>query len=226
MTLRRERFLPALLIAVSVLTLGGIAGARVPDASGVIHACYSPSLGTLRLIDTESSTQSGCRAKEQPIDWNVQGRQGPPGPQGPIGPVGRQGPAGQAGPQGPVGPAGPSGEAGPAGPPGQQGPAGPPGERGPEGPEGPAGISGWEVRRADMALPTDTNFGSQIATCSDTAKVLGGGYMLEPYDTELRVVFSRPADDGNGWLVGVSAGSRGSTAPAHLEVWAICASAG
>jgi hypothetical protein len=77
-----------------------------------------------------------------------------------------------------------------------------------------------------MVLPTDTNFGSQIAACSETDKVLGGGYTLSPYDTELRVVFTRPADNGSGWWVGVSAGSRGSTTPAQLEVWAICASAG
>ena len=94
MARRHERFLPALVIAVSVLTLGGIAGARVPDAGGVIHACYSSSLGTMRVIDTEIMPQRGCRAQEQALEWNAKGRDGEQGPPGPVGPAGEQGPPG------------------------------------------------------------------------------------------------------------------------------------
>jgi hypothetical protein len=88
---------------------------------------------------------------------------------------------------------------------------------------GPPGVAGWNVRYEDLAIPIDTNFSSAAAFCAETQNVLGGGYILSPYDTELRVVFSRPFDEGKGWWVAVSAGSGGSSAPAHLEVWAICA---
>jgi hypothetical protein len=60
----RERLWQFLCVTVLALTLGGIAGAAVPDAGGVIHACYNASLGSLRIIDTEVMTQRGCRGQE------------------------------------------------------------------------------------------------------------------------------------------------------------------
>lgn len=95
MARRRHGFWRSMVATVALLiVLAGVAMASVPDVSGVIHACYSPSLGTLRVIDTEATTQRGCRAQEQPLDWNVQGRQGQQGPTGPTGPQGKQGPPG------------------------------------------------------------------------------------------------------------------------------------
>src|SRR5487761_2620928 len=39
----------ALAILASALA-AGTAGATIPDASGVIHGCYNPALGTVRVI--------------------------------------------------------------------------------------------------------------------------------------------------------------------------------
>jgi hypothetical protein len=98
-----------------------IVHATIPDSAGVIHACYSKSGGSLRVIDRSVTS---CGQNETELTWN---NVGPRGPQGLPGPQGPQGPAGPQGPEGPTGPAGPQGPAGPEGP---QGPAGPSGEGG------------------------------------------------------------------------------------------------
>jgi hypothetical protein len=52
--------------------------AGIPDADGVIHACYKTQNGTLRVIDDAVET---CDARnETPLNWNQTGPQGPPGP--------------------------------------------------------------------------------------------------------------------------------------------------
>ena len=94
-----------LLIAVALLALaGGIAYASIPDAAGVIHACYRTDSGAVRLIDVPDQT---CLDGEVAIQWNIRGDIGPAGPPGATGPAGPPGETGPTGPQGPAGPAGP-----------------------------------------------------------------------------------------------------------------------
>jgi hypothetical protein len=84
------------LVLVAALTLAalaaGVAWASIPDGTGTIHACYSPSDKTLRVIDT-----GGCAKGETPVSWGqnaIQGAQGSQGNPGPPGATGLQGPAG------------------------------------------------------------------------------------------------------------------------------------
>lgn len=63
-------------LAGFTLGLGGMAVASIPDANGVIHACYLKKGGALRLIDRPSHH---CHQDENHIKWNVRGRQGPSG---------------------------------------------------------------------------------------------------------------------------------------------------
>jgi hypothetical protein len=109
------------------------AHATIPDANGVIHACYTKSTGGLHIIDDSVTT---CKSGETSLTWSVQG------PQGPEGATGATGPAGPAGAAGPAGPTGATGPAGPAGPTGAMGPAGPAGATGATGPAGPTGPPG------------------------------------------------------------------------------------
>jgi hypothetical protein len=65
-----------------LVAAGGLAGqtalAAIPDSSGVIHGCYSPSRnGSLRVIDTEANQK--CKATEVGLTWNQAGPQGDPG---------------------------------------------------------------------------------------------------------------------------------------------------
>lgn len=145
--------------ATGAILAGGVALAEAQH-TGVIHACANPT-GQVRLVDESDE----CRRREEPVQWNIRGEQGPPGvpgdpgpagprgapgeqgpagpagPQGDPGPAGAQGPQGEQGPEGAEGPAGPVGPAGPQGAPGPEGAQGPQGERGPAGPAGPAGAS-------------------------------------------------------------------------------------
>jgi hypothetical protein len=83
------------LISVAVAALGGgVAYATIPDAGGVIHACYRTDSGAVRLIDAPDQR---CLDGEAATDWNVRGPTGPTGPAGPPGPAGSQGPPGLAG---------------------------------------------------------------------------------------------------------------------------------
>jgi hypothetical protein len=91
------------------LVCAGVAGAvlerpsGIPDASGVIHACYrahGPSVGTVRVLPAADA----CKSSEQPLAWSQtgpQGATGAAGPQGAPGPAGAAGAAGAAGSQGP-----------------------------------------------------------------------------------------------------------------------------
>jgi len=121
--MKRSKWQARVLLALAGagVAAGGIAFATIPDGSGVIHACYSKSGGSLRVID---SSVTSCGQNETALTWNNAGPRGPqgvPGPQGPVGPAGPQGPEGATGPAGPQGPAGPEGAQGPAGPSGEGG---------------------------------------------------------------------------------------------------------
>ena len=67
----------ALAGGVLGLSVGGIAYATIPGASGVISACYQTQAGELRVIDAEAGAK--CRAGETPLSWNQAGQQGQPG---------------------------------------------------------------------------------------------------------------------------------------------------
>jgi hypothetical protein len=79
------------MLVVAGLT-AGIAWAAIPDGTGLIHACYSTSDKSLRVVDS-----AGCMKNELPVSWTqnaVQGLQGPPGNQGSKGDTGSRGAAG------------------------------------------------------------------------------------------------------------------------------------
>jgi hypothetical protein len=104
--------------AVVVMLVAGVLGAgtavalgSVPDATGVIHACYQYTVtggqtepaatAYLRVIDPANQTCNTAAAgpPERELDWNASGPQGPQGvsgPQGPQGATGLQGPPGSA----------------------------------------------------------------------------------------------------------------------------------
>jgi hypothetical protein len=153
--------LTALIVGVgAALALVSVSAAAIPDAGGVIHACYDNQSGSVRIIDSAGGNPKGCGNKEIALTWNQQGLQGPVGPPGPQGPkgdigatgaTGAQGEKGDTGATGPAGPAGPQGDkgetgavgpAGPAGPAGAQGEKGATGATGPAGPQGPKGDTG------------------------------------------------------------------------------------
>lgn len=81
--------------ACVLLALGAVlnlpAQAAIPDASGVITACYNAATGGLRVIDP---VVASCRTAEVALQWSVQGPQGPAGATGATGSTGAQGPAG------------------------------------------------------------------------------------------------------------------------------------
>ena len=81
----------ALLLAAAALPHE--TAAAIPDAAGVIHACYNAVNGALRVIDT---AVAGCRTGETPLQWNAQGAPGLPGADGAPGAPGPQGPPGVA----------------------------------------------------------------------------------------------------------------------------------
>jgi hypothetical protein len=85
-----------IMIALAVMTAGGLAYATIPSASGnLIHVCFKQadavkSNGTpVTIIDRDSG--ASCKEGYTDLAFNQQGAQGAPGPQG------EQGPAGPAG---------------------------------------------------------------------------------------------------------------------------------
>ena len=211
---RRSRTRPWWLVAGAVgagfALAGGVAVASIPDASGVIHACY-PSTGILRVVDTGKATK--CPKGETPLTWSQTGQTGPSGAtgaQGPTGPAGQQGPTGQSGPQGQKGDTGPQGAVGAtglAGAPGPKGDTGDPGtdgaqgQTGPTGPTGPAGPPGptgsGAVKLANptpqqVTVPAGTQQTVDV-TCPAGAVAIGGGY-----GTNLTVLESIGVAKGGG----------------------------
>ena len=90
---RKRGWMVASVVGVAVLAAAvGVARAAIPDANGVIHACYSKKGGVLRVSDS-----GACDRGRIPLSWNQAGVQGPAGPAGPPGPAGPTGSAGSAG---------------------------------------------------------------------------------------------------------------------------------
>src|SRR4051812_43672488 len=87
---RRRLVRIGLTVCLLTLAMGTNALASVPDPSGVIHGCYLKSLGSVRIIDTD--TDQHCTRLEAAITWNQTGPAGVPGPQGPVGAIGPVGP--------------------------------------------------------------------------------------------------------------------------------------
>jgi hypothetical protein len=106
--LRRSGWIAA-TVAAGLGLGGGIAYAVIPSADGVIHACYVPSSGAIRVVNADAGR---CNASETALDWN---QQGPKGDKGDTGPAGPAGPTGATGATGPTGATGATGPAGPAG---------------------------------------------------------------------------------------------------------------
>lgn len=88
---QRRRSLPGghlfragLVAAFLVVAVGANAYASIPDANGVIHACYDHGSGNLRIIDptVKDKHQSQCDKPETALSWSQTG------PQGLIGPAG------------------------------------------------------------------------------------------------------------------------------------------
>lgn len=87
MTISKKHLVIGLVLALALIAVQGVGAAD----GEIIYACAN-ARGIIRMVDDTAS----CLASETPLQWNVQGEQGPPGPQGPQGPEGSQGPAGLA----------------------------------------------------------------------------------------------------------------------------------
>jgi hypothetical protein len=77
-----KRTTKSAVLAASVLLAlaAGAAYATIPDAQGVIHACYDNQSGQVRIVDTAPNPlPKGCGAKESAISWNQTGPAGPAG---------------------------------------------------------------------------------------------------------------------------------------------------
>lgn len=105
-----KRKLVVALAAASLVGIGAVAYASIPDSGGVIHGCYSNLTGALKVIDT--SAGQSCNGIQTPLNWNQTGPAGPQGPTGPTGPTGATGATGPAGAPGAVGATGPQGPSG------------------------------------------------------------------------------------------------------------------
>ncbi len=114
------------LAGVLAAITASVSFAAIPDAGGVIHACYNaegsnPS-GALRVIDTASTANTAkCQRYEKPLNFNQTGPAGAQGIQGAKGLPGSNGTNGTNGTDGTNGTNGIDGARGPAGPPGSAG---------------------------------------------------------------------------------------------------------
>lgn len=63
---RALSLLAGVVIAVGALATGALASrsAKIPDANGLIHGCYSTATGNLRV------TSGSCHPGERPLSWN------------------------------------------------------------------------------------------------------------------------------------------------------------
>src|ERR1700756_4434830 len=90
----------AVLLGAAVVFCVGVAGAAptggasssIQGKEGVLHGCYAPNTGQLRLIDTAKG--QSCAPPQIAVEWN---RTGPAGPQGPAGSAGKHGAPGAQG---------------------------------------------------------------------------------------------------------------------------------
>ena len=159
-------YLSKKLVAVAVVIVAAVAGsaafAAIPGAGGVIHACYTKSGGSIRVID---AGVTNCKSTETSLDWNQQGQPGVAGPQGIQGATG------------PKGDTGAKGDAGPQGIPGPQGPKGDTGATGATGPQGPKGDTGSGVLKTIAGLVSDAGT-LQIGSGVTSSKADTGDYVL------------------------------------------------
>ncbi len=103
MKVPRARFHGARLGTLAIVMLAVAAAAAgiarstssepIPDAQGVIHACYKKPIGPVNIVYSAAN----CGPGQLPIEWNQTGVQGPQGEPGPQGPQGPQGPPGADG---------------------------------------------------------------------------------------------------------------------------------
>jgi hypothetical protein len=150
-TTHRSKVLIGITAGIGLVVAGGtVANAIIPEADGVITACYS-SNGNLRVV----SAAGDCKNNEKALTWNRTGPQGilgevgPAGPQGEIGPAGPTGETGDTGPEGPQGDKGDTGDTGQQGVKGDTGDTGAPGEQGPGGEKGDTGDTGQQGVKGD-----------------------------------------------------------------------------
>jgi hypothetical protein len=82
----RSRLSYATVAATGAVVLGvtGLSIAAIPSSTGVIHACYKKSNGTIRVV--KAGTRCGKSATA--LSWNREGVPGAPGPKGVAGPKG------------------------------------------------------------------------------------------------------------------------------------------
>jgi hypothetical protein len=89
--LGRKTLLAVLALAVLAAAAAGIARSTgtelIPDANGVIHACYKKPIGDVKIVRSAAD----CGPGHAPIEWSQAGPQGPKGDPGPPGPAGASG---------------------------------------------------------------------------------------------------------------------------------------
>jgi hypothetical protein len=215
-----KRPTPAFVVAVVALVLAaaGVTWASIPDANGVIHACYTKSGGALNVID---SSTTKCRTNQTELSWNQAGQPGLVWRGGwtsannyaPNDAVSYQGGSykavfsnsndpppspnwlllAQKGDQGATGAAGATGATGPPGPQGDQGPAGP---VGPQGPAGPAG--GMTQIYTAFAGGVEVGVGGRSTEQITSVTVPAGNYYLSAHVSMRNDVDSE--QDNSCWL--------------------------
>lgn len=86
-----------ILLAALAATVSVVAGVALAASSGegtnTIYGCKHPSGGWLRQV----AGPDGCRRRETPLSWNIEGPKGEPGAPGPAGPTGPKGDKGDPG---------------------------------------------------------------------------------------------------------------------------------
>src|SRR5947209_20620982 len=78
----RKPALAGLVAVASSLALTGNTYASVPDAGGVIHACYNGSQVPSGLLILDTAKMAKCPGGQTNLTWNQTGPTGPAGPQG------------------------------------------------------------------------------------------------------------------------------------------------
>ena len=160
---------------VGVVAAAGVVAlvqAAIPDRDGVIKACYVPTLGVLRVIDSAASCQRG----ETTIVVECDRSRRPAGP-------GRLQRA-----QLVRGPAGASGDSRAAGPQGLPGPA------------GTSGVSG--LVRVQVDSPFDDVATKEVfAECPAGTRILGGGYTFFFGGPTVPLRTNLPSVEFDGWYV-------------------------
>jgi hypothetical protein len=102
--LARRRLLVVASAVVVAAIAAGLAYAAIPDAHGLIHACYSPNGSTatngtqLNIVDAD---RASCSKGQQAISWNQTGPAGRDGRDGLDGAKGDKGDKGDPGVPGP-----------------------------------------------------------------------------------------------------------------------------